>query len=538
MVMSSSLLLHLEELHSTFIRYFIGVSRPGADLSGPGERGRHRTVRWEADVTILSERRTYVAGQWVTGDDVVRVENPADETHVADVTATPFAEVERAIVEARRSFDEGVWADLPAADRAKALHAFVDHIEASRDTLVPTLVAEAGQPTAFADRTQVGSGLSLARNTIDLYLSMAHEEASPVPVDELVLGRVALSIRRHEPVGVISAITPYNAALLMGFQKLIPALMAGNSVILRPSPLTPISSLIFGAAAEAAGLPRGELSVIVEDGTAGAELLTGHPAVDMVSFTGSTVAGRKIVAQSAPTIKRLSMELGGKSAQIYLPDAVHRAAMGALAVVYYTAGQACVAATRMLVPEDRKAEVLEAVSAAYGSLKVGAPTDPAVAIGPLISAVQREKCENYVQLAEDHGGKVFSGGGRPAGLDRGYYFEPTVLDLPNNANPAAQEEIFGPVIGVLGYRDLDDAVAIANDSQYGLSAQVYGADAAAAVGVGRRLRAGAVNVNTTVFSAYAPSGGYKQSGLGRERGPDGIREFQEVKHMAIGELAR
>ena len=538
MVMSSSLLLHLEELHSTFIRYFIGVSRPGADLSGPGERGRHRTVRWEVDVTILSERRTYVAGQWVTGDDVVRVENPADETHVADVTATPLAEVERAIVEARRSFDEGVWADLPAADRAKALHAFVDHIEASRDTLVPTLVAEAGQPTAFADRTQVGSGLSLARNTIDLYLSMAHEEASPVPVDELVLGRVALSIRRHEPVGVISAITPYNAALLMGFQKLIPALMAGNSVILRPSPLTPISSLIFGAAAEAAGLPRGVLSVIVEDGTAGAELLTGHPAVDMVSFTGSTVAGRKIVAQSAPTIKRLSMELGGKSAQIYLPDAVHRAAMGALAVVYYTAGQACVAATRMLVPEDRKAEVLEAVSAAYGSLKVGAPTDPAVAIGPLISAVQREKCENYVQLAEDHGGKVFSGGGRPAGLDRGYYFEPTVLDLPNNANPAAQEEIFGPVIGVLGYRDLDDAVAIANDSQYGLSAQVYGADAAAAVGVGRRLRAGAVNVNTTVFSAYAPSGGYKQSGLGRERGPDGIREFQEVKHMAIGELAR
>ena len=192
-------------------------------------------MRWEADVTILSERRTYVAGQWVTGDEVVRVENPADETHVADVTATPLAEVERAIVEARRSFDEGVWADLPAADRAKALHAFVDHIEASRDTLVPTLVAEAGQPTTFADRTQVGSGLSLARNTIDLYLSLAHEEAGPVPVDELVLGRVALSIRRHEPVGVISAITPYNAALLMGFQKLIPALMAGNSVILRPS---------------------------------------------------------------------------------------------------------------------------------------------------------------------------------------------------------------------------------------------------------------------------------------------------------------
>ena len=489
-------------------------------------------------MAILSEQRTYVAGQWVTGDDVVSVENPADETHVGDVTATPLSEVERAIAEARRSFDEGVWADLPVADRAKALRAFIDYIETAKDVLVPTLVAEAGQPTAFAELTQVGSGLALARNTIDLYVSMRHEEASPVPVDELVRGRVALSMRRHEPVGVVSAITPYNAALLMGFQKLIPALMAGNSVILRPSPLTPISSLIFGAAADAAGLPPGVLSVIVEEGIAGAGLLTSHPAVDMVSFTGSTVAGRKIIAQSAPTVKRLSMELGGKSAQIYLPDAVQRAAIGALGVVYFTAGQACVAATRMLVPEDRKSEVLEAVSAAYGSLKVGAPTDPTVAIGPLISAAQREKCERYVQLAEDHGGKVFSGGGRPEGLDRGYYFEPTVLDLPNNANPAAQEEIFGPVIGVLGYRDLDDAVAIANDSPYGLSAQVYGADVAAAVQVGRRLRAGAVNVNATVFSAYAPSGGYKQSGLGRERGPDGIREFQEVKHMAIGELPK
>ncbi|MGA9675527.1 MAG: aldehyde dehydrogenase family protein, partial [Mycobacterium sp.] len=195
-----------------------------------------------------------------------------------------------------------------------------------------------------------------------------------------------------------------------------------------------------------------------------------------------------------------------------------------------------VAATRMLVPQDRKEEVLQAVSEVYKSIKVGPPTDESAMMGPVISAAQRDRCAQYVKLAEEHGGKVFCGGGRPAGLDRGYYFEPTVLDLPNNANPAAQEEIFGPVIGVLGYRDVDDAVAIANDSIYGLSGQVYGTDAAAAVAVARRLRTGAVNVNTSVFSAYAPSGGYKQSGLGRERGPDGIREFQEVKHMSIGEL--
>ncbi|WP_068158357.1 aldehyde dehydrogenase family protein [Rhodococcus phenolicus] len=489
-------------------------------------------------MSILAERRTYVAGEWVTGDQVVPVENPADESHVADVIATPVAEVERGILAARRAFDDGVWADRTPRDRARILHTLVDHLEAHRETLVETLVAEAGQPYRFADETQCRAGTAIARHTIDLYLSMAHEDTNPVPVDDLVRGRVALSIRRHEPVGVVTAITPYNAALIMALQKLIPALMAGNSVILRPSPLTPISSLIFGEAAEAAGLPAGVLSVVAEEGTEGAQLLTTHPAIDMVSFTGSTVAGRNIIAQAAPTVKRLSLELGGKSAQIYLPDAIERVGIGALAVVARTAGQACVAATRMLVPQDRKEEVLEAVSAAYNRITVGPPSDPAALMGPVISAPQRAKCERFVQLAEEQGAKVRTGGRRPEQFDRGYYFEPTVLDLPSNANPAAQEEIFGPVIGVIGYTDVDDAVRIANDSVYGLSGQVYGADAAAAVAVARRLRAGAVNVNTTVFSAYAPSGGYKQSGLGRERGPEGIREFQEVKHMSIGELPK
>jgi acyl-CoA reductase-like NAD-dependent aldehyde dehydrogenase len=278
------------------------------------------------------------------------------------------------------------------------------------------------------------------------------------------------------------------------------------------------------------------LSVVVEAGAAGAELLTTHPAVDMVSFTGSTAVGRQILAQAAPTVKRVALELGGKSAQIYLPDALHRAAAGAAQVVAMTAGQACVAATRMLVPEDRKDEVLDAVSAAYAGISVGPPSDQTATMGPLITAGARERCERFVMLAEEHGGKVVVGGGRPAGLERGYYFEPTVLDLPGNDNPAAQEEIFGPVLSVIGYRDVDDAVRIANDSVYGLSGQVYGADVAAATAVARRIRSGAVNVNTALFSAYAPSGGYKQSGLGRERGVEGIRAFQEIKHLCIGEL--
>jgi acyl-CoA reductase-like NAD-dependent aldehyde dehydrogenase len=378
--------------------------------------------------------------------------------------------------------------------------------------------------------------MMLARNTIELYLTLPHEEANPVPADELVRGRVALSLRRHEPVGVVVAITPYNGAIIMAYQKLIAALMAGNSVILRPSPLTPLSSLAFAAAAEVAELPEGVLSVVVEPDAAGAELLTTDPSVDMVSFTGSTAVGRRILAQAAPTVKRVALELGGKSAQIYLSDALHRVGAGASQVVAMTAGQACVAATRMLVPQDRKEEVLESVCAAYAGITVGPPSDQTALMGPLITSAQRERCERFVALAEEKGGKVVTGGGRPQGLERGYYFEPTVLDLPDNANPAAQEEIFGPVLAVIGYRDLDDAVRIANDSIYGLSGQVYGADLSVATAVARRIRSGAVNVNTSMFSAYAPSGGYKQSGLGRERGVEGIRAFQEVKHLCVGEL--
>ncbi|MDT3439196.1 MULTISPECIES: aldehyde dehydrogenase family protein [unclassified Pseudofrankia] len=485
---------------------------------------------------ILAERRSYIAGSWADGDATFDIENPADESTVASVVAASPADVERAVLAARDSFDRGVWADAPVTERAAVLRAFLDQIETWHAPLVATMIAEAGQPTAFAEHAQYQAGIALARATIDLYLSMAHEQASPVPLDELVRARLTASVRRHEPIGVVSAITPYNGAIIMAFQKLFPALMAGNSVVLRPSPLTPLSSLVFGTAADAVGLPAGVLSVVVEDGSAGAEVLTTHPAVDMVSFTGSTAVGRRILAQAAPTVKRVALELGGKSAQIYLPDAVDRVAAGATAVVAMTAGQACVAATRILVPADRKDEVVDTVSQTYAALVVGPPTDPAATMGPLINDAARARCATIVAAAERHGGKIALGGGRPAGLDRGYYVEPTVLDLPDNANPAAREEIFGPVVSVLGYRDLDDAVRIANDSPYGLSGQVYGRDLAAATAVARRLRTGAVNVNASLFSAYAPSGGYKQSGLGRERGPDGIRAFQEVKHIAIGEL--
>ncbi|MCB0994672.1 MAG: aldehyde dehydrogenase family protein [Acidimicrobiales bacterium] len=487
---------------------------------------------------LIDARRVYVGGEWIEPDAGFDVENPADESVVATAAAATTEHVDRALTAARESFDTGVWADLRVEDRAQRMRAFLGHVAERAPALVDTMIAEAGQSHAYAKGAQLDMGLGLGHTTIDLYLSMAHEEHNPVPVDELVRGRVALSVRRFEPIGVVAAITPYNGAVIMAFQKLVPALMAGNSVVLRPSPLTPLSSLVFAEAAEAAGLPPGVLSVVTEPGADGATIMTSDPRVDMVSFTGSTAVGRQILVQAAPTVKRVSLELGGKSAQIYLEDAVHRAPMGAMGVVAMTCGQACVSATRMLVPAARKAEVLESVAAAYEHITVGDPRDPSMLMGPLINAAARDRCEHYVAAAQERGGTVVTGGGRPAGFDRGYWFEPTVLDVADNQNPAARDEIFGPVLSVIGYADLDDAVRIANDSPYGLSGQVYGADVAAATAVARRIRSGAMQVDTSVFSAYAAGGGYKQSGLGRERGPEGIREFQEVKHLSIGELGR
>jgi aldehyde dehydrogenase (NAD+) len=487
-------------------------------------------------VTEVATQRTFVAGRWLEGDEVLSVENPADETIAGQVFVTPETEVRRAIESARRSFDDGSWAEMGISGRLRTLERFMDHIESRASELIETIVAEAGQPVLFAEHAQVRNGISQGRAYLDLYRSLPEEDHNPVPIDELVAGRVALSIRHYEPIGVVAAITPYNATLLMAIQKVIPALVSGNSVVLRPSPLAPLSSLIFGSAAEFAGLPEGVFSVVVEGGSTGAELLSSHPAVDMVSFTGSTGVGRMILAQAAPTVKRVALELGGKSAQIYLPDAVDRAAAGAAAAIGLTAGQACVAATRVLVPQEAKEEVLEATRAAFSRFVIGNPTDASVNIGPVISRAQWERCDHFVAAATKQGGTVVTGGKRPASEERGHFFEPTVLDVADNGNPAAQEEIFGPVVCVIGYRDLDDAVRIANDSSYGLSGQVYGADVAQATRVARRLRTGAVNVNTSVFSAYASSGGYKQSGLGRERGPEGIRAFQQMKHLAIGEL--
>jgi acyl-CoA reductase-like NAD-dependent aldehyde dehydrogenase len=337
---------------------------------------------------------------------------------------------------------------------------------------------------------------------------------------------------------VVSAITPSNFPLTTNLWKVVPALMTGCSVVLRPSPQTPLEAIVLGEAADEAGLPAGVLNVVVEQGAAGAERLSTHPDVDLVSFTGSTAVGRAIAAQAAPGMKRLILELGGKSVQLYLPDAVAdgpaKAVGGALAVFFAHAGQGCSLQTRMLVPREQVATVVDAVAAAAAGLTVGDPREASTVVGPVVSGSSRERIERLVTEGVRAGGRVACGGRRPGHLERGYFYEPTLVEVDDNRNPLAQHEIFGPVVTVQGYRDLDEAIAITNDSEYDLSAGVYAKDLTLATQLAARIRTGTVQINTGAANAFTPMGGHKQSGIGRERGVPGIRAFQQAKHLVVG----
>jgi aldehyde dehydrogenase (NAD+) len=302
--------------------------------------------------------------------------------------------------------------------------------------------------------------------------------------------------------------------------------------VLKPAEQSPLSGIRLAELALEAGVPPGVFNVVPGLGEEAGKALALHPDVDLVTFTGSTDVGKKVAAQAAATMKRVHLELGGKSAQIYLPDRVEAAFGAAAGVCLSNAGQGCVLGTRVFVPEERKAEVLAAMKASLAHAKIGDSDDPATTMGPVISLSQVQRCERYVKLAVEAGGTIVAGGKR---ADRpGFFFEPTILDLPDNKNPAAQDEIFGPVIGVIGYRDIEHAIEMANDSRLGLSGYVHGKDARQALAVAKRIRTGTINVNAFMASANASSGGHKESGLGRERGVEGIRAFQEIQVMNLG----
>ncbi|MFA5883112.1 MAG: aldehyde dehydrogenase family protein [Acidimicrobiia bacterium] len=491
---------------------------------------------------LVAARTPFVDGAFVRGQgDPLSITDPGTEETVAEVAAASPEQFRDAVGAARRAFDAGPWPRMSADERCDALVRFADALDARRGALVETVIAEAGCPRTFTEMMQVGMGLGSVRDHVQLARSLPAWEHNELPLHEYTAGnRVKLSIRAYEPVGVVAAITPSNFPFTTNVWKVVPALATGCTVILRPSPQTPLEATVFGEAAEEAGLPAGVLNVVTEAGPTGAEILTTHPDVDLVSFTGSSAVGRLIGAQAGASMKRLILELGGKSVQLYLPDALEAgpsaAAMGAFGVFFAHAGQGCSLQTRMLVPHGHKAAVLDAVAAAAANLTIGDTRDAATTLGPVVSAASRDRIEGLVASGTAAGGRVVVGGARPADRDRGFYYEATVVDIDDNANPLAQTEVFGPVLTVQGYRDLDEAVAITNDSPYDLSAGIYTQDLAVGLDLVGRIRTGTVQVNTGAAGSFTPMGGHKHSGVGRERGVLGIRAFQQAKHVVVGAL--
>ncbi len=484
------------------------------------------------------ERAGFIDGAYTSGSgETLIVEDPSTQEVVARFAGLSAEQTRSAIGAARRAFDSGVWSNMPPRERGDTLRKFVAALSTRIEALTDTIMREAGCPRySMSMQSQIAMPLKQAPEIIDFFLSLPQTEENPLPLGDRVTsyGSVLQSHRRYTPIGVVSAIAAYNFPFLTALWKVMPALVTGNTVVLRPSPLTPLSTMIFAEAAIEAGLPAGVLNVVLEGGLEGGQIMTTHPDVDMIAFTGSSRVGTQVMAQAAPTMKRVQLELGGKSAQIFLPDSADRAATIAAGVCTSHAGQGCALGTRIFVPLERKAQVLEQMAAAFSKIKVGPASERDTQLGPVISAAQRARCEHFVELAVRDGGRVVAGGKRPAHLERGYFFEATALDVPDNSNPAAQEEIFGPVVTVIGYRDLDHAVAMANDSKYGLSGYVHGLDKAQSLKVGLGIRSGTVNVNAGLMSTYISSGGQRMSGIARERGLEGLRLYQNLSVLNLG----
>lgn len=457
--------------------------------------------------------------------------NPATEEVLGVAANADATDMDRAIEAARRAFDETDWSrntELRVRCIRQLRDAMRDHIEELRDITI----AEVGAPRMLTSAAQLEGpvgDLSFAADTAESYeWNQDLGQASPMGIP------TRRTIAR-EAVGVVGAITPWNFPHQINLAKLGPALAAGNTVVLKPAPDTPWCAAVLGEIiAEHTDFPPGVVNIITSDDHRVGALLSKDPRVDMVSFTGSTATGRSVMSDAAATIKRVFLELGGKSAFVVLEDADLGGAcsMSAFTAAMH-AGQGCAITTRLVVPRARYDEAVAIAAGTMGSIKPGDPNDSGTVCGPVISARQRERVQSYLDLAIAEGGTFACGGGRPADKDRGFFIEPTVIaGLTNDARPA-REEIFGPVLTVIAYDGEDDALRIANDSPYGLSGTVFSADPERAADFASRMRVGTVNVNGGVwYSADAPFGGYKQSGNGREMGVAGFEEYLEVKTIA------
>lgn len=478
----------------------------------------------------------YVDGEWIRVDDREEVINPADETVLALAPVGNRAIVDAAIGAARTAFDKGPWPRLRQAERQAMLARFLDIVERRKAEICALIVAEAGATVALTDFLQYGITLQHARHMIAL---SARPSVTPLPVERATTARgtvnLAAGVLSREPIGVVAAITPYNFPFFLNIGKVIPALAVGCTVVLKPSPFTPIEALILGEIADEAGLPRGVLNIVTGEVEVG-HAMSSDPRVDLVHFTGSDKVGALIQAQAAPTLKRCVMELGGKSAMIVRADADLAGAAGAgLASIITHCGQGCVLQTRHLVHNAVRERYIELLTGMLGQVKIGNPADPGVGLGPLIRDAARRRSEDYVGIALAEGARLVAGGRRPEGLRKGFFFEPTLFVDVDNRSRLAQEEVFGPIGAVIGFDTDEEAIALANDSEFGLSGGIWSASAADAYDMALQLRTGGVSINggSGRMSSHAPFGGIKRSGYGREYGEEGLNEFTYMKTIGF-----
>ncbi len=476
----------------------------------------------------MYRREFSIGGEWVepAGSERFDVVSPSTEAVVGQVPVATEADIDRAVDAARTAFDEGPWPRMAPAERADLLEQAAAMLGKRASDIAGITTDEMGSAIGHAARSQTGFVGPLFQYYASLIRTFELER-------EVALGdRAGLVL--SEPVGVVAAIVPWNAPVTLAAWKAAPALAAGCTVVLKPPPEAPLSNYVLAEALDEAGLPPGVINVVPGGREVGEHLVT-HPGTDKVAFTGSTAAGKRIMSLCGEQVKRVSLELGGKSAAIVLDDAEMATAIPTLvAGAMHLSGQVCGAHTRILVPRSRYEELVDLAAEAAVTVPVGDPHDPAVVVGPLVAERQRDRVEGYIALGVEAGARIVAGGRRPPELPTGWYVEPTILADVTNDMRVAREEIFGPVLCFIAYEDEDDAVRIANDSPYGLTGAVWTSDPARGLAVARRLRTGVASINTHPAPfPLVPFGGMKQSGLGRELGPEGLMNFLEPRSIGM-----
>jgi len=479
-----------------------------------------------ASATVTNYDKLYVNGSWVasTSTETIEVFDSVTESVMATIPSGTAADVDLAVAAARAAFES--WTSTPVEERAKYLTRIGDALGARMDEIATAISKETGMAKWLSQMVQVGLPINSFNQAAALAGSYQFEE------------KVGSSLVVREGIGVVGCITPWNFPLHQIAAKVAFAMAAGCTVVLKPSEVAPIDAFILADIIDEIGLPAGVFNLVSGVGPVVGEAMASHPDVDMISFTGSTRAGKRVAQLGAETIKKIALELGGKSANIMLEDldeaGFRKAVRDGVGKAFLNSGQTCSALTRMLVPKGRLAEAEAIAGATASAMVVGSPFAEGVHLGPLASAAQRDRVQGFIQKGIDEGATLVAGGlGKPEGVDVGYYVRPTVFSGVRDDMTIAQEEIFGPVLSILPYEDEEDAVRIANGVVYGLAGGVWSGDKAHAEQVARRLRTGQVEVNGGAFNPNAPFGGYKQSGIGREYGRFGLEEFLEIKSLQL-----